>query len=750
MYGRIQQGKSQLALLANPPLGCEARAVGNLSAPESLIISRPLNVSELPSIKKTPFWALYIYLIYRELCQAIITIPYRFSISWIRISPFLSISSAYSVMETSSKRKACDLCYKKKIRCDGLKPSCSNCRLYKVPCGTTTVRRKSGAALHKPTAASSPESIRDHKGFGSLEARLARIEAKLDNLRNSSQDVSVEGVLQDDSADSDSRTTESLGEIPLQLDKSSTWTHPGRSYEEPNVPPLTEALPVVETYFRDYNSAIPLFDQRSFMRMLDGYYSQSGEEKSRGAVGAAINIVLAFGYRMRYAGRGNMASVFGHKNVRKCIDNAQRMLGDLMVRDEDTLGVQVLLGLVLLFQANSDQQPSAVLSSTAMRLAHRLHLHSKTAMSRFPPDEARQRRNIFWICYYLDKDICLRTRTPSMQLDSDVDIDLPGSGPDESDDCFQSTDGLSNLHYLRARVKLANIQGRIYDSLFSNRSKKQSADARQGSVVYLDRLLDQWQRAIPESLRLECVTNSLEKAPLLHMITLYQTYILCLAMTHGLYSLDAPWLKSLGNLAALSLESFDSQSPNCMMGQLPPLPYAWEKCVVTSRVCLEILSDEAHLDTYHAWLNVCTYFCAFVFVLANASYSPSHRLAVYDRELVQTSMPQMEKLLDQNSSVTYEKLRLVLAGLENAATKAALGAKKSDKWARGQAQAVSSLYHDSSPQGQEVVSDTVVNENTLDQSWILADESPWADAPDVLDFTASDLDFVGFDFSRNV
>ncbi|KAI5923140.1 fungal-specific transcription factor domain-containing protein [Camillea tinctor] len=613
-------------------------------------------------------------------------------------------------METSSKRKACDLCCKKKIRCDGLKPSCSNCRLYKVPCGTTATRRKASAPSHKPTTASSLSDDGDHKDFSRLETRLERIEAKLNSLKDSSQGISADDVLQDEPPAPENRYMASLSEISLQIERPLAWAQPGHGYEEPTVPPLTEALPVVETYFQDYNSAIPLFDQRSFMRMLDGYYSQSGEEKSRAAVGAAINIVLAFGYRMRCANSstgGNTASVFDHEKVRKCIDRAQMALGELMVRDEDTLGVQVLLGLVLLFQASSDQQPSAVLSSTAMRLAHRLNLHSKTAMSRFPPDEARQRRNIFWICYYLDKDICLRTRTPSMQLDSDVDIDLPGSDLDECANCFQSPDGLSSLHYLRARVKLANIQGRVYDYLFSNRSKKQPADTRQKSVMYLDRLLDQWQRAIPVSLRLEYVTKSLEKAPLLHMVTLYQTYTLCLALTHGLYSLDAPWLKSLGNLAALSLESFDSQSSVCMVGQLPPLPYAWEKCVATSRGCLEILSNEGHLDIYHVWLNVCTYFCAFVFVLANASYSPSHELVGYDRQLVQTSMPQMEKLLEQNSSVLYRKLRLVLAGLENAAMKAAQGVKKSEIRTSSQAQTTSPPYYDTYYQESQVVSDNV-------------------------------------------
>lgn len=64
-------------------------------------------------------------------------------------------------METSSQRRkgknmpldhpqqtvtntltACDLCFLKKIKCDMLKPACSNCLLYKSECRTTTVRRR--------------------------------------------------------------------------------------------------------------------------------------------------------------------------------------------------------------------------------------------------------------------------------------------------------------------------------------------------------------------------------------------------------------------------------------------------------------------------------------------------------------------------------------------------------------------------------------------------------------------------------
>ncbi|KAI1499885.1 fungal-specific transcription factor domain-containing protein [Biscogniauxia marginata] len=616
-------------------------------------------------------------------------------------------------METSSRRKACDLCFIKKIRCDGLKPTCSNCRLYKAPCNTTTVRRRAGTASHKASAAASFEDAQDHKRADSVEVRLARIEAKLDSLRDStqSQGTTPSQLFQSDQAALRNEAAVSLDETLSQLGTPPSWAYPGRNYDELGVPPLTEVLPVVESYFRDYNPAVPLFHQPSFMRMLNDYYSQSGEKPR--VVGAAINIVLAFGYRMNTS---DTSSMFTYERVKKCIDNAQMALSELMVRNEDTLGIQVILGLVLLFQADPDQQPSAVLISTAVRLAHRLHLHSKTALSTFPPDEARHRRDIFWICYFLDKDISLRTQMPSLQMNSDVDIDLPGSDPGESDNYFQSIDGLSNLHYLRTRVKLANIQGRIYDSLFSNRSKKQSMDSRQRSVVYLDRLLDQWRMAIPASLQLECVTKSLKREPLVHMTSLYQTYMVCLALTHGLCSLDAPWLKSLGKLAALSLENFDNQTNTSMREQLPPLPYAWDKCVVAGRGCLKILSNEANLGGCHVWLNVCTYFCSFVFLLANISYSPSHELVEYDRDLVRTSMPQMERLLARHSAGHYRTLLMVLSGLENAANTATQGMQKSNNpamWWATQVQSPPPSQYDSGLQEQQAVFDTVFHSDSV-------------------------------------
>lgn len=55
---------------------------------------------------------------------------------------------------------ACDLCFNKKIKCDMLKPVCSNCVLYQADCKTTIIRRKANAPKEQPslTSSKSPNS----------------------------------------------------------------------------------------------------------------------------------------------------------------------------------------------------------------------------------------------------------------------------------------------------------------------------------------------------------------------------------------------------------------------------------------------------------------------------------------------------------------------------------------------------------------------------------------------------------------
>ncbi|KAI2624833.1 hypothetical protein GGR54DRAFT_593813 [Hypoxylon sp. NC1633] len=541
-----------------------------------------------------------------------------------------------------------DTCSRKKIKCDMLKPACSNCLLYEVPCSTTTIRRRTAQPPRKePYLAGS--TVDDD----SLQARLVRIEAKLDRLGDHNFAVTM----------ADQRSTTFSIEYPqgpLGLEAFS-------SLGDRNIPSLTEILPVVADYFRDFNLAWPLFHQHSFMQMLYDFYSEQEQTKKSGAVWAAINVVLAIGYRIRTVETDDVTIRFNDGKVKKYINNAQKELDELVTREEDTLGIQVLLGLVILFQTGADQKPASVLIGTAVRLAHRLQLHVKSSLVSYPPDIARHRSNIFWLCYSLDKDMSLRARIPSVQNDEDIDLDLPGIERGDDESYLQSIDGSSQLNFLRARVQLGYLEGRVYDYLFSNRSTKLSQEARHAKVAYISGLLDQWLQLIPAPLRLENIVTTLDKAPLTHMIILYQTYLLCSTMVNGLYSPDAPWMKSIGHSGSAVFRTFDNQSHVCGKNQHLLLPDAWATCVRASRGCLEVLVHGCY-GVHNPWLSGCAYFSAFVVLLANIIYSPSHELVDHDRRLTTNTMEQMEKLLDYTGPEAVDKLHAALVTLDQAAS----------------------------------------------------------------------------------
>lgn len=75
-------------------------------------------------------------------------------------------------------------------------------------------------------------------------------------------------------------------------------------------------------------------------------------------------------------------------------------------------------------------------------------------------------------------DISLCTITPSSQLDGDIDIDLSSSTSHECGSFLSSIDGQSRFDLFRTKVQLGDLEGRIYNTLLSDRFRKLSHQAR--------------------------------------------------------------------------------------------------------------------------------------------------------------------------------------------------------------------------------------------------------------------------------
>lgn len=138
------------------------------------------------------------------------------------------------------------------------------------------------------------------------------------------------------------------------------------------------------------------------MRLLTGWYNHS--IKRDRATWAAILMVCAIGLRSPVPGDVvNAESAEKAEWANYCMRNAQSVMSELVTRDEDLLGMQVLIALVLQFHNSSDARPASVLIGTAVRLGHRLRLHSGDSAQYFAPGDVLQRNKVFWIAYMLDK-----------------------------------------------------------------------------------------------------------------------------------------------------------------------------------------------------------------------------------------------------------------------------------------------------------------------------------------------------------
>ncbi|UKZ74944.1 hypothetical protein TrVFT333_002614 [Trichoderma virens FT-333] len=293
----------------------------------------------------------------------------------------------------SGRRKACDLCCQKKIRCNGAKPRCSQCQIYDSECMYNGVRRRA-----IPRVSSAPR-------VESLEARVNRVESMLEGLMaqidTSSKRDGIEPTIED------------IPKIsPLSSGQEDEWT----------LPPLLDILPIVEDYFQSTNRLLPLFDQTTFMQMLRSWYSTPFQRDP--ATWASINVVLALGLLLQPP-----VATQGSLTLAALVKNTQSVLDEIVSREEDILSAQIVLGLCIIFQESPDPQPASVLAATAVTLVHRLRLYSRPTQANLSQTDIRQRNRLFWIVYVLDKNISLRAQHPPLLSDAWTDIDLPESDP---------------------------------------------------------------------------------------------------------------------------------------------------------------------------------------------------------------------------------------------------------------------------------------------------------------------------------
>ncbi|KAK4165571.1 fungal-specific transcription factor domain-containing protein [Cladorrhinum sp. PSN259] len=605
-----------------------------------------------------------------------------------------------------SRRKACDLCFTKKIKCDMIKPHCSNCKQYGAECKTTPVRRRAGQPKHKPGVAEvSPESENtrhspeSQEKVSGLESRLARIEEQLQQVLNVASAAiitaranssktntnvpidpaltaitstpTVENItswLQSSTASSCSSSL-SFDDSPPATESSNSTTvirtsssSSSSNQQSKQLPPIETILPTMDHYFTQINRVIPLFSQPQVTRLLNEWYTYPSRRTN--AAWAAVNIILALGSRLPTTPILDMDFQNETAPFGQYLTNAQSVLSELVVRDQDLLGLQTLLGLVLLYQTLPDPRPGTVLIGAAVRLVHRLRMQSRDDIRiLYPAEEGLHRTRLFWITYFLDKEISMRHHTPSMQLDADIDQDLPSPDPADGMGDIFTLNGKVRVNYLRLRVRLAHIHGRIYDLLYSTRSSKISKVERQARVVRLSYLLENWRSSVPVEMQPGMMGDHLGRMGLVFMASMHCSYVACMIMVHGVWSYQAEWVKKVSSYSQIALKDNDTEGARCCTLQNPPLPSAWKRCVQIARECLRMISKIPQSDG-NIWFNASALFSSAVVVLSHIREFPGQDGLEEDKKLTEYTLNFLGKVRDMSVLVPLQKMQGIVDELD--------------------------------------------------------------------------------------
>ena len=465
------------------------------------------------------------------------------------------------------------------MKCDGQKPRCSHCITYEVDC-TYIAPSRTPALKKRRSLAKGEDGVSNTQGrLGQLEILVQQVTERLDVLERKNE---TEPMLQQEEANS----TVILSKI--------TRSDDDRNSPKPMVlPPLEQVLPIIQIYLQDFNSVLPLFHADTLLRLVHDCYSVGPLQRDP-VEWAAINVVLALARRYNFVAFQEVPS------LAVCLSRAESVLSKVVLGDIQLLNIQVLVGIVILLQAAEDFKPALVLIATTIRLAHSIGLHDWTYSAHLDPLHTRQRACVFWLAYILDKDLSMHSKQPSVQLDDDINLDLPSkmalqynedrrtiNNTDDATGVITTADGTVKMNYFTARIQLAAVEGGVYDYVYSTRARKRSPEERSRALQSVAHALEQWKASIPSEFNASAGSRRVARGLLPFLGALHSTSLACTCLINQAHAWDAEWMASIRRYGRQGIK--------------PLLPPKWEMLVGEARGLLVLFGALGGTDCWDFW-----------------------------------------------------------------------------------------------------------------------------------------------------
>ncbi|KAF5682501.1 hypothetical protein FCIRC_4935 [Fusarium circinatum] len=231
-----------------------------------------------------------------------------------------------------------------------------------------------------------------------------------------------------------------------------------------------------------------------------------------------------------------------------------------------------------------DLERAGFMHAIAVKLIYKLGYHKMFGESLKP----------VWIAYIIDRDLSLLTGEPYLMQDHDLDPSVTDLSEEDGGILYNKGTSL-RFEIFKFRSRLAAIQGKIFDFVYSVRAEKLSFDQRETVADRLEEMLEKWVDSIPEPFRGDTVPG-FDYVQLRFVKQLHVTYYHCIFSIRRANLRNLEWVERL-------LCFGEARDP--IESDTPLLPSSWPTLVTAARMCLDTVTKVDSRDMAFRW--TCTH-----------------------------------------------------------------------------------------------------------------------------------------------
>ncbi|KAJ5097439.1 Transcription factor [Penicillium angulare] len=437
--------------------------------------------------------------------------------------------------------QACDRCRSKKIRCDGVRPCCSQCANVGFECKTSdklsrrAFPRGYTESLEERVRALESE-VRDLKDLLDEKDEKIDVLSRIHSFSPSSQRAASiqppsttkspapdsEGVIHVKRLSNKSSSVKSSGnpytslsstqgftgaltdtlinqgkstvDIPTtELTKLPAPVSRGMLNQPMKTPPRLVSDQLINIFFQEWASLYPVVHRPTILKAYESYLNSSDSLKTDAHMMAQLNLIFGIA-ALSSNSRTNQDPTFFEENWTSFLDSFSC--------ETSVESLQCFVLAQIYCMTKGDYRSLLRYRALSVDICHQLDLH-QTPGSQTNPLEEETSKKVFWCQYVMDRFASALTGMPVLLREADIQIDYPVDVDDENvtETGFlptlpgESTRISSALALFRASRILNKVMEDLYPSKFDY-------DIYVSKMRIVTEQLTEWLHSLPPHLRL--------------------------------------------------------------------------------------------------------------------------------------------------------------------------------------------------------------------------------------------------------